>query len=148
MHQSDIETLIHCTEIWRFRSAQQQYVAASRPSPVLHLHDVWENPRKIPVVENISESLAASLRVQQFDNTIAGGTLKCECFLGRLKQFNNLFKLSLFKCPSTIPLTLIPSSLSLHLVSWALWTFTYSGSGQSFFYENQERSVPQEKIDT
>jgi hypothetical protein len=29
MHQSDIEMLIHCTENWRFRSAQHRYVAAS-----------------------------------------------------------------------------------------------------------------------
>ncbi len=29
MHDSEIETLIHCTEIWRFRSAQHRYVAAS-----------------------------------------------------------------------------------------------------------------------
>ncbi len=29
MYQSDIETLFHCTEIWRFRSAQHRYVAAS-----------------------------------------------------------------------------------------------------------------------
>ncbi len=30
MHQCDIETLIHCTGKWRFRSAQHRYVAASR----------------------------------------------------------------------------------------------------------------------
>jgi hypothetical protein len=29
MHQCDIETVIHCTEIWHFLSAQHQYVAAS-----------------------------------------------------------------------------------------------------------------------
>jgi hypothetical protein len=29
MYQSDIETLIHCTEKWRFRRAQHRYVAAS-----------------------------------------------------------------------------------------------------------------------
>jgi hypothetical protein len=29
MHQCDIETLIHCTGKWRFRSAQHRYVAAS-----------------------------------------------------------------------------------------------------------------------
>ncbi len=33
MHQSDIETLIHCTEKWRFRSAQHRYVAASFNTP-------------------------------------------------------------------------------------------------------------------
>ncbi len=29
MYQCDIETLFHCSEIWRFRSAQHRYVAAS-----------------------------------------------------------------------------------------------------------------------
>jgi len=29
MHQCDTETLIHCTEIWHFLSAQHQYVAVS-----------------------------------------------------------------------------------------------------------------------